>query len=322
MGGDDAGDLLRRHNLRSTPQRRAILAAFDGSATEHLSAEEVHARAAIRVPDLGRGTVYATLAELAELCLLGSVGSSDPVRYETNLAPHDHFGCRLCLRLFDVELGGKSLDRRPLEGFAVERVTVRAEGVCRDCEDYLRGLEQGAGDILEHPTLVAGRIPALACATLESPIGEIGMAASATGIVRIAFADHADAAAITEQARRRRGPSAARERLRALAGTLGRYLEGDRSAPVDLIDELPDPAGSTLLDAVRRIPYAGSLSYERLGNGLSPFAAGRLLGGNPAALLIPCHRVSRGRERPGSYVGGAERLAFLRDLEAGAPQAA
>lgn len=316
MSADDASDLLRRHNLRSTPQRRAILAAFRGNATEHLSAEEVLARAASQVPDIGRGTVYATLAELAELGLLAAVGSSDPVRYETNLAPHDHFHCRLCLRLYDVELGGASAIRRPPDGFEIERVVVHAEGVCSACGDYLRGLEEGAAGILERPRLTAERLPALACATVSSPVGELGLAASPEGIVRVAFADHADADAIAQQARRARGPRAGRARLRAATETIRRYFAGDRSAPGDLLEQLPDPHQVDLLDAVRRIPYAESLSYERLGELLSPHEAGRLLGGNPVALLVPCHRVSRGAERPQIYVGGLERLRFLHGLEA------
>src|SRR5579875_2839603 len=191
MVHDDPGGLLRRHNLRSTPQRRAILAAFRGTATEHLSAEEVLARAARSVPDIGRGTVYATLAELAEVGLLAAVGSSDPVRYETNLAPHDHFHCRLCLRMFDVELGGASLTHCPLDGFTVESVAVRAEGVCSPCGEYLHGLNDGAAGVLDRPMLVADRVGSLACATMESPVGTLGLAASPSGIVRMAFADHA-----------------------------------------------------------------------------------------------------------------------------------
>ena len=35
---DQAGELLRARGLRSTPQRRAILAAFRGGTAEHLSA--------------------------------------------------------------------------------------------------------------------------------------------------------------------------------------------------------------------------------------------------------------------------------------------
>jgi Fur family ferric uptake transcriptional regulator len=319
MAQYDAGDLLRRHQLRSTPQRRAILAAFRGTSTEHLSAEEVLARAATAVPEIGRGTVYATLAELAELGLLASVGSSDPVRYETNREPHDHFHCRLCMRLFDVELGGGSPRRPRLDGFTIERVVVRAEGVCSACHDYRRGLDDGAAGILARPTLGEERISSLACATIDSPIGKLGVAASPEGIVRVAFADHADAEAISMRSRTRRGPGAARERLRAAAITLEGYFDGDRTPSADLLDHLPDNHSDELVEAVRRIPYAESLSYELLGESLSPYEAGLLLGGNPVALLVPCHRVSRGIERPEAYVGGGERLRFLHDLEARDP---
>ena len=64
----------------------------------------MHARAAAVVPEIGRGTVYATLAELTELGLLAATGSPEPTRYETNAEPHEHFRCRLCLRTFDVDL--------------------------------------------------------------------------------------------------------------------------------------------------------------------------------------------------------------------------
>jgi Fe2+ or Zn2+ uptake regulation protein len=238
MAQDDARDLLRRHNLRSTPQRRAILAAFRGAPAEHLSAEEVLARAASTVPEIGRGTVYATLAELAELGLLASVGTSEPVRYETNLSGHDHFHCRLCLRLFDVDLGASSVRRRRLEGFTIERVAVRAEGICRACHEYQRGLGDGTAGILERPTLGEDRLASLACATVASPLGELAVAASPAGIARVAFEDHADAGAIATRARSRRGPSAARDRLRTTAATLEHYFAGDRAPSADLLEQL------------------------------------------------------------------------------------
>ena len=78
---DDAGELLRARGMRSTPQRRAILSVFGGGRTEHLSADEVYAQASRSLPDLSRGTVYATLAEFSELGLLSAFGSPEPVRY-------------------------------------------------------------------------------------------------------------------------------------------------------------------------------------------------------------------------------------------------
>jgi Fur family transcriptional regulator, stress-responsive regulator len=88
---DDAGKLLRGRGMRSTPQRRPILSVFHGGRSEHLSADEVYAKASRFLPDLSRGTVYATLAEFSELGLLSAFGSPEPVRYETNVDLHAHF---------------------------------------------------------------------------------------------------------------------------------------------------------------------------------------------------------------------------------------
>jgi Fe2+ or Zn2+ uptake regulation protein/O6-methylguanine-DNA--protein-cysteine methyltransferase len=316
MSQEDPGELLRRHGLRSTPQRRAILQAFRGASDEHLAAEEVLARASIAVPDLGRGTVYATLAELTEVGVLGSVGSSEPVRYETNLASHDHFQCRQCLRLFDVELGGGSLRRRRLTGFRIDSIAVRAEGICGECHDYQLGVQEGAAFAIERPTLSAADLERLTCLRADSPVGALGLAASADGIVRIAFEDHADYTAIAARAQSRRGSHGGRTRCSDLRATLGRYFGGDRQAPIDLIDWTRSGLlNSAVLQAVQRIPFAGTLSYDRLGADVPARERGRLMGGNAIALLIPCHRVTCGSLRLEDYVGGATRLRALQTLE-------
>jgi Fur family peroxide stress response transcriptional regulator len=208
---DDPGNVLRRHSLRVTPQRRAILGAFGGGSTEHLSAEEVHARALRDVPELGRGTVYATLAELNELGILGSVGAPEPVRYETNVEPHHHFRCRLCMRLFDIAIEPPSTAALAKEGYSVERVVVAAEGVCVECRRYGQGLEDGARSMIERRLVDDATLAGLACSRHDSPLGPLAIAASDTGIVRIAFDDHADFEPVLERMRTRRGSRAARQ---------------------------------------------------------------------------------------------------------------
>ncbi len=316
MAQDDAGDLLRRHNLRSTPQRRAILAAFRGTSTEHLSAEEVLARAASAVPDIGRGTVYATLAELGELGLLASVGSSDAVRYETNLAAHDHFHCRLCMRCSTSSsagsryaAGGWTASRSSGSRFGRRGSAAPAATICEAWTRVPPGFSP-------RPTLRDERISALACARSTARSAQLGMAASPSGIVRVAFADHADARCDLSPSTDPPRAAAARERLRAAAATLEGYFDGDRTPSVDLLDHLPDHHSDELLEAVRRIPYAESMSYELLGDVLSPYDCGRLLGSNPVALLVPVpSRQPRQRAAGVAYVGGGERLRFLHDLE-------
>jgi Fur family peroxide stress response transcriptional regulator len=307
---------LRERGLRVTPQRLAILQAFRGTVDEHLSAEEVTSRASMVVSSIGRGTVYATLAELAEVGLLGSIGSSEPVRYETNLTAHDHFRCRVCMRLFDVDLGGGELAGRPLPGYAIETIAVRAEGVCPECQAYLRGLTDGAAHCLDVETLPRSEFDSLSCQAVDTPLGELALVASSEGVVHLSFSDHADFHDLSDHARSGRGSAAARARLRTLVTGLDRYFQGDRAPMEDLIDwRLLSPAQQSALRSVQRIPFGGRISYEQLGSSLSAYDLGWLFGSNPLPLITPCHRISRGGSRPEAYVGGVERLQVLQALE-------
>jgi O-6-methylguanine DNA methyltransferase len=313
---DDPGALLRRHSLRVTPQRRAILGAFGGGSTEHLSAEEVHARALRDVPELGRGTVYATLAELNELGILGSVGAPEPVRYETNVEPHHHFRCRLCLRLFDVDIEPPSTAALEKEGYAVEHVTVATDGICVECRRYEKGLEDGARTMADRRLIDDAALASLACSRHETPLGTLALAASDTGIVRIAFDDHADFEPLLDRARTRRGGRTARGRLDHAEAAVDSFFAGSELQPDDVFDPDGRPAADDdALEASRVVPYGTTLSYDRLDGDLDPYRLGFAFGTNPMPIIFPCHRITRGNAQPSAYVGGAARREALLQIE-------
>ena len=311
--GPDPAEHLRARGLRVTPQRRAILGVFTGGPAEHLSADEIHARAAAVVPELGRGTVYATLAELTELGILAARGSPEPVRYETNTDPHDHFRCRLCLRQFDVELRDPGHETLAGEGFVVEQVTVTVEGICAECVGFDSGLRAGAKHARSRPS---PDLPdQVAVSTVETPVGRLTLGATAAGMVRVVFDDHADVPALHDALGGRRGPRAAREHLATAKAAVGEFLAGRpaRECPIDW-DRL---AGAPTLKAAMAVPRAEPISYDALATPASATERGRVLGANPLAILVPCHRVTRGREMPREYVGGAERRLVLLEIERG-----
>jgi Fe2+ or Zn2+ uptake regulation protein/O6-methylguanine-DNA--protein-cysteine methyltransferase len=307
----DVGALLRELGLRSTPQRRAILRAFSSGPVEHLSADEVHARASQELPDLGRGTVYSTLAEFTEVGLLSAFGTSEPVRYETNTEPHDHFRCRLCLRLFDLD-PLKAAEQSMPRGFTLERTETRAEGTCADCADYERGLRKGTTTIAATGALAQPPAQGMACVLTEGPLGPIALAASDEGLLRIAFDGHGDAGELRARAASRRGSREARAHVERAASELQDYLEGRASeigCPVDW-SGLPVPDGRALA-ATRAIPYGDHRSYSALGSERPAYDIGLTMGANPIPIAAPCHRVTRGIERPQIFVGGAERRRWL-----------
>jgi Fe2+ or Zn2+ uptake regulation protein/O6-methylguanine-DNA--protein-cysteine methyltransferase len=310
-GESDTSDLLRSRGLRVTPQRRAILSAFTDSSAEHLSADEVHARAAAIVPELGRGTVYAALAELTELGILAARGSPEPVRYETNTSAHQHFRCRVCLRLFDVEIPEPDTGGLASAGFVVEEVSVIADGVCAECVDYDAGLRAGAKRARSRPS--PGLPAGLAAATVDTPLGPMALGATPGGVVRVVFESHADAEALRAASRARRGGREAREHVAAARAAVDDYFAGGAAADLEI--DWASLDGAETLRAAMAIPRAREVSYDVLDTPAEASERGRVLGANPVAILVPCHRVIRGREVPGEYVGGAEQRKALLDLE-------
>jgi Fe2+ or Zn2+ uptake regulation protein/O6-methylguanine-DNA--protein-cysteine methyltransferase len=309
---------LRSHGLRSTPQRHAILNAFEQDTGEHLSAEEIHSRASSSLPSLSRGTVYAALNELTELGLLSAVGLPEPVRYELNTSQHDHFRCRLCLRLFDLNSGAATPGFGPPRS-VVERVDVRSEGICADCVDYEAGLEAGIRAIqrgtsrLPWADTVQGAD--VACAATEGALGKVLLAASSDGLLRLAFEDHFDAGELETRAGTRRGSRAAREHLKTAGDALGRFLAGESAELECTVDPKGIASAAQALAATRAIPYAAHASYVKLASGLAPRELGRWMGANPMPVIFPCHRVSRGKEVPEVFVGGIDRRRWLESHE-------
>ncbi|HEX5910533.1 MAG TPA: transcriptional repressor [Thermoleophilaceae bacterium] len=301
--------LLREHGLRVTPQRRAILESFGDGPAEHLSADEVHSRAAAVLPEIGRGTVYAALAELTEVGVLSARGVPEPVRYETNTTPHQHFRCRLCLRLFDVDLPEPDAAPLATAGFSVERIVVTAEGVCADCNDFGEGLRAGAERARAKPS---GDLPdGVAAGVVDTPLGAVSVGATGQGLVRVVFEDHADVERL--EASRRRGSREARQHVADGKAAVADYFAG---RPVrDCVIDFGSLAGAPTLAATMAIPRSQRASYESLDTPAGASERGRTLGANPLAVLIPCHRVTRGSQLPAEYVGGAERRSAMNELE-------
>ena len=317
LRSDQAGELLRARGLRSTPQRRAILGAFQGGPAEHLSADEVYARAAESVPDLSRGTVYATLAEFSELGLLSAFGAPEPVRYETNTTHHSHFRCRLCLRIFDLLSGLQDPAEITDPGFSVERVDTHADGICAECNGYDAGLRAGARAISQSgPASDTLGARGVATASLDGPLGTLLLAATAEGLTRVAFQGHGDFDALRAHAVSRRGSQAARRHLADAAAQLRDYFAGNTGQPQWVIDwAFLESSGALALRSTESIPYAGHRSYVDLANPGSPRDLGRTMGANPIPIVAPCHRVTRGVEIPTTFVGGPDRRHWLKSHE-------
>jgi methylated-DNA-[protein]-cysteine S-methyltransferase len=317
LSDDDIAASLRARGMRVTPQRRAILSAFAGGRAEHLTADEVHDRCRDALPDLGRGTVYATLAELTRLGLLRTLGRPEAVRYETNVGDHSHFRCLHCARVYDMDLRDDPAVRRRIEGFLVERVHLELEGTCAACAAFADGLRRAVRAARSQTTQALTRLPA---ATLDTPVGTLALAASERGLARVAFEEHADAALLAQRSRTVAGSAAAGRHLATAQRALERYFSPAAEQPVCDVDwQAVPPAMQAPLRAAAGIAVGEQRAYSRLVPGTVQPSAGRAvgtaLGANPVPIVVPCHRVVRSDGDLVAYNGGLERKRALLEHE-------
>ena len=129
---------LSSQNLgqRNTPQRDAILSVIQ-SANGPLSVPEIHTLSQQTLPRLGIATIYRTLKLLLESEQIQSVIlPSGEMRYErAGLGHHDHFQCRSCSGVFDLQVCPLDLEHGTTlpGGFIVESHEMTLYGLCANC---------------------------------------------------------------------------------------------------------------------------------------------------------------------------------------------
>ncbi len=158
--------------------------------------------------------------------------------------------------------------------------------------------------------------------TLDTPVGQLLLAATDRGLVRVAFDREGHDAVLTGLAQRL-SPRVlhAPARLDVAARELDEYFAGRRDAfdlPLDL--QLAQGFRRTVLDHLRVIGYGRTESYAQValatGSPRAVRAVGTACATNPLAVVVPCHRVVRSDGSPGQYLGGAEAKQRLLQLEA------
>ncbi|HEX8743656.1 MAG TPA: methylated-DNA--[protein]-cysteine S-methyltransferase [Thermoleophilaceae bacterium] len=168
----------------------------------------------------------------------------------------------------------------------------------------------------------ADRLVDVAYTTLETPVGELLVAATPRGVVRISYLDWFPAETTLEELAARISPRVleAPDRLDDLRRELDEYFEGERRRFEVRIDRaLLGPFARKVLGRTARIPYGKVSTYGEVaaaaGSPRASRAAGNALASNPIPIVIPCHRVLRSGGGMGGYTGGLERKARLLALE-------
>ena len=162
----------------------------------------------------------------------------------------------------------------------------------------------------------------VAYATLDSPVGELVVAATDRGLVRIGLPGEpldsvlsqlADGVSPRVLSYPRRLDEARRE--------LDQYFAGRREHFELAVDwRLSHPGFyRRVLRETGKVPFGEMITSgqaaKRAGSPRGFRAAGTALGANPVPIVVPCHRVVRTGGDIGNYGGGPEMKRFLLELE-------
>jgi len=155
-----------------------------------------------------------------------------------------------------------------------------------------------------------------------SPLGDLVLAATARGLIRVAYGADESLDEVLSELAAKVSPRVleAPAWLDEVRRELDEYFEGRRTSfgvPVDW--QLSQGFGRKVLRATARIPYGKVLTYKEVaakaGSPRGSRAAGNALGANRMPIVIPCHRVLHSGGGLGGYTGGLDRKEHLLRLE-------
>ncbi|MFE3292116.1 methylated-DNA--[protein]-cysteine S-methyltransferase [Rhodococcus sp. NPDC059234] len=162
----------------------------------------------------------------------------------------------------------------------------------------------------------------VAYTTVDSPVGQLLLAATPRGLIRVAYAneDHEKVlATLTHKVSPRilRAP----RRLDTVARELDEYFSKRRqSFDLDLDLSLSHGFRQLVQQHLPEIGYGQTRSYrevaELVGNPKAVRAVGTACATNPLPVVVPCHRVLRTDGTLGGYIGGLAAKTTLLELEA------
>ena len=161
----------------------------------------------------------------------------------------------------------------------------------------------------------------LAFTVLSTPVGDLLLAASERGLVRVAYAVE-DHDRVLQTLADRLSPRILRApaRLDAAVRQLEEYFTGSRRSfdlPLDLA--LSGGFRSEVQRHLSTIDYGTTRTYAevatRVGNRRAVRAVGSACATNPLPVVVPCHRVLRTDGGLGGYIGGLPAKTALLELE-------
>jgi methylated-DNA-[protein]-cysteine S-methyltransferase len=150
---------------------------------------------------------------------------------------------------------------------------------------------------------------------VESPIGELFVAATDRGLCRLAFRFEP----AEEELARVFGRRIMRAPLDNVRRELDEYFEGRREVFDVALDLRVAPFHEQVLHELARVPYGRTETYgglaAKVGHPRAARAVGTVMNRNPIAIILPCHRIIGANGSLTGYAGGLQVKRALLELE-------
>lgn len=121
---------------RLTSQKKIIL-DYLMSVKSHPTADQVYYRVKKKLPRISIGTVYRILKNLDEKNKAQTILSKRAAHFDANTAPHTHFICQKCDKVFDIfdecyKCG--ILEKKKTKVGKINNYKILFYGICKNCK--------------------------------------------------------------------------------------------------------------------------------------------------------------------------------------------
>lgn len=122
--------------MRHSKQRDIILEIVQ-QLHSHPTADIVYNKARKLVSNISLGTVYRNLGQLVDNNELKSINVDGVIHYDAFLTNHQHFQCRTCNKVSDIEIDTKEfvseIDIKT--NHKIDKCQIQFFGICEECQN-------------------------------------------------------------------------------------------------------------------------------------------------------------------------------------------
>jgi len=127
-------EILKKHNLKATPQRLSILNTLEMYG--HVTLEEIEKYTKVNFPTLSLSTIYRNINEMIKKNVVSEVKITNSKDYfEINKEKHAHLICKECGKIEDFKIDTQDIVKniQSLTNDKIIDATLNFEVICKEC---------------------------------------------------------------------------------------------------------------------------------------------------------------------------------------------